>query len=92
MASKKVKYFGIFNRSILVMIFDDFVKNWVLLHSTRGLSKLYCDSPRIARGEGFTSENLNGGKIVRTLSGFVVTKGRKEHPQRFLKSLEGRMT
>ena len=54
-----VKYFGIFNRSILVMIFDDFCQKRGSFTFNQGLSKLYCDLPRIARCEGFTPENLN---------------------------------
>ena len=58
-----VKYFGVLNRSILVMIFDDLCQKRGSFTFSQGLSKHYCDPPRNARCEGFTPEDLIEGRL-----------------------------
>lgn len=88
MASKRVKYFGVFNRSILVMIFDGFCQKQGSFTFNQRLSKLHCDSPRITRCEGFTPENLNRGTLIETLRGFVITREERNFRRSFWNSLK----
>lgn len=73
-----VKYFGVLNRSILVMIFDDFCQKQGSFTFNAGSSWHYGEPPRIARCEGFTPENDDSGTDCQNYDRFGYHLGKRK--------------